>query len=199
MMAAAIVLASGSPRRLAILRAHGIEPLVIVPHIDETLPPVNSTTELEQEVCDLALVKARDVENRILQEPHLCVEVSHIIAADTVVYKDRILGKPTDAAEAIAMLEFLRNSTHQVFTGVAFIHFGSGDAFTLCDISTVTFGDYSQSDIEEYVRSGEPLDKAGAYALQGKWGAHVIKVEGDRENVIGLPWHRIAPLLRRLG
>ena len=190
-----IVLASSSPRRLEILRSHGVEPVVIYPEVDETLPEVTSTTELEQALCALALAKARDVFGRIQQGDYPEINPSHIIAADTIVYKDRILGKPADTTEAIAMLEFLRNSAHQVFTGVALIEVVTGKEHTLCDVSTVVFGDYSRKVIDDFIRNEKPFDKAGSYALQGEWVKQVVRVEGDRENVIGLPWHRIAGLL----
>ncbi|MCL1846895.1 MAG: Maf family nucleotide pyrophosphatase [Coriobacteriia bacterium] len=190
-----IVLASGSPRRLDILRAHGIEPLVILPQIVEDLPTVSSTADLEQAVRSLALAKAQDVYQRIHQDSLPTGRISFIIAADTVVFKERVLGKPDDKPEAIAMLEFLRNSDHQVFTGVALIEASTGAEQTLCDISTVTFGDYTRSDIEDFIDAEQPFDKAGSYALQGVWGANIKNVAGDRENVIGLPWHRIASLL----
>ena len=193
-----IVLASGSPRRLAILRSHGIEPLVVIPQIDEELPTFCSAIELEQAICEVALAKAREVFDRIQQGAVSSVDISHIIAADTVVYessKNRILGKPVDADAAIAMLESLRDCAHQVFTGVAIIDCEAGAEQTLCDVSTVVFGNYTRSEIEDFVSSEKPFDKAGSYALQGVWGAHVVRVEGDRENVIGLPWHRIAGLL----
>ena len=190
-----IILASSSPRRLAILRLHGIDPVVIPPEVDETLPAVASTAELEHELCLLALAKARDVFKRIQQGDFPDTNPTHIIAADTIVYKDRILGKPADINEAIAMLEFLRDSSHQVFTGVALIEVESRKEHTLCDVSTVVFGDYSREVIEDFIRDEQPFDKAGSYALQGEWAKHVVRVDGDRENVIGLPWHRIAGFL----
>ena len=190
-----IVLASGSPRRLAILRAHGIEPIVVVPQIREELPAIASPAELELALCELALAKAQDVFRCIQQGLLTDKKVSQIIAADTVVFKDRVLGKPANATEAISMLEFLRNSEHQVFTAVALIDGKTGTAQTLCDISTVVFDNYTRAEIEEYVHTEQPLDKAGSYALQGEWIRHVLRIDGDRENVIGLPWYRIVGLL----
>jgi len=193
-----IILASTSPRRLAILQAHGIEPLVIAPQVKENLPETASQSELEQAVSLLALTKAQDVWTHIKQNAQKDTAISRIIAADTIVYKDRILGKPTDEAEAISMLESLRNTSHQVLTGVAIINAQTGQTQAFCDVSTVTFGDYTRKEIEEYLYKEPPFDKAGSYALQGMWKTHVLKVEGDRENVIGLPWYRIAPFLTRM-
>ena len=190
-----IILASSSPRRLEILRSHGIEPIVVFPEVDEKLPEITTTDDLEAVLCELALTKAHDVLDRIRKGVLPYMKPSHIVAADTVVFKECILGKPADNAEAIAMLEFLRNSAHQVFTGVAVIDLTNGTEQAFCDISTVVFGDYSRADIEEFVRNEQPFDKAGSYALQGEWAMHVVRVEGDRENVIGLPWYRIAGLL----
>jgi len=113
-----------------------------------------------------------------------------------VVFKERILGKPSDFEKAVEMLEFLRNSAHQVFTGVAVIDFLTGAERTLCDVSTVVFGDYTRADIEDFIHNEQPFDKAGSYALQGEWVRHVVQVVGDRENVIGLPWYRVKELLQ---
>ena len=190
-----IILASSSPRRLAILRSHGIEPIVVFPEVDEALPEISTADELKAALCELALTKAHDVLGRIRKGVLPDARPSHIIAADTVVYKERILGKPADTAEAIAMLEFLRNSAHQVFTGVAVIDLIAGTEQAFCDISTVVFGDYSRADIEDFIRNEQPFDKAGSYALQGEWVKHIVRVDGDRENVIGLPWYRVAGLL----
>jgi septum formation protein len=122
-----------------------------------------------------------------------------IIAADTVVYKEGkgILGKPAGHDEAMDMLEALRSTAHQVYTGVAVIYAASGETLSFVDVSTVHFGDYSRADIEAFLEAEPPYDKAGAYAAQGIWAAHITRVDGDLENVIGLPWHRLAPLLTR--
>ena len=190
-----VVLASSSPRRLAIMRAHGIEPVVIEPVVDETLGPITSLVELEPAMRALALAKAQDVWNRLQQHELLGTGVSLIIAADTVVFKDRVLGKPSSAEEAFLMLDLLRNCTHQVLTGVAIIDAQTGIPQTFCDTSTVTFDNYTNQQIEKYLQDEPPYDKAGSYAIQGMWKTHVQKVEGNYENVVGLPWRRIEPFI----
>jgi septum formation protein len=183
-----VVLASGSPRRLEILRAHGVEPKVIVPQVDENIPVFVSLEQAQELVQELALAKARAV--------HSICAISDsnyiIVAADTVVYKDRILGKPQDAKEATAMLQALRATSHEVLTGVALIDATTSREISICDRTTVFFKHYSDEQIAEYLRIEPPYDKAGSYGIQGIWGAQVDHLQGDRENVIGLPWHCIA-------
>ena len=189
-----IILASASPRRLEILRAHGIEPKVVIPKIDErgllaSLLPELSPTELVQQ---LASLKARDVYEQVSSEPPDAYGVL-ILAADTIVYKEElgVLGKPTDRADAIRMLLALCNTEHEVITGVSLIEGSTGEEWCLVDITTVHFGEYGLTEIEEYLASEPPFDKAGSYAIQGMWGRYVTQVEGDFENVIGLPFYRL--------
>jgi septum formation protein len=207
----AVILASGSPRRVEILRGHGIEPTVILPQVDEELVDADGDGALlpEELVAELALRKATDVYRRLVSGELACLAAtpqaespkpafpSLILAADTVVYKDGvgILGKPGGHDEAVAMLEALRNTEHQVYTGVALIHTSTGETDSFVDVSTVRFGDYTLEDIEDFLITEPPYDKAGAYAAQGLWASHIERIDGDRENVIGLPYYRIEPLL----
>ena len=140
----------------------------------------------------LALRKARAVAGRRRS--------GLVLGADTIVVVDGdALGKPAGPAEAVAMLRRLRGRTHEVMTGVAVVDARTGGATAETVISRVTMRAYSEAEIARYVATDEPLDKAGAYAIQGVGGALVAGVEGSRSNVVGLPLTATAALLRRFG
>lgn len=188
-----IILASGSPRRLEILRAHGYEPQVVVSEFDEeafiaALPAAVAPEDLARL---LALKKAQEVYSRINTFEYEAP--AYILGADTVVYKEGvgILGKPEGRTEAIAMLESLCNTSHQAITGVALINIATGEERSFADITTVHFGAYDRAEIETYLDAEPPFDKAGSYAIQGYWKKQVKAVDGDLENVIGLPFYRL--------
>jgi len=122
-----------------------------------------------------------------------------IIAADTIVYNGTMLGKPVDEDDAFRMLSDLRNKSHSVMTGVALADAETHRRHVFFEETKVHFGDYSDEDIRQYIASGEPMDKAGSYAIQGGWGRMVTSVEGDFANVIGLPWDRLKEELDRFG
>jgi septum formation protein len=156
--------------------------------VDETLDP----GPLAEAVARLALRKARAVAG--LRRSGL------VLGADTIVVIDgEALGKPSGRAEAAAMLRRLRGRAHEVMTGVAVIDAATGGEAAETVSSRVTMRAYSESEIAEYVASDEPLDKAGAYAIQGAGGALVAGLEGSRSNVVGLPLGATAALLRRFG
>ncbi|MDR2714194.1 MAG: Maf family protein [Coriobacteriales bacterium] len=186
-----LVLASASPRRREILEAHGIACQVLAPVVDEeALVAAWERTDGKDVgalVTSLALAKAREAQKQ--------VEARYILAADTLVYNGRILGKPHSPDRAIAMLMELSGCSHEVYTGVAFLDRLKNTKTLLFDVSTVTFQNYDEEAARAYVATGEPLDKAGAYAIQGLWGTQVASIEGDFENIVGLPWHKIEPLL----
>lgn len=189
-----IILASGSPRRKEILESHDIHPKIIVPEADEVLPPgFSDTLTVEQTVMYLALKKGLSVYEPISKEHSS--ECGWLIAADTIVYDKRIIGKPADKKEAFDILRSLRGKMHEVLTGVAVINLYSGYAQILYDRSKVYFKDYTDDEIKDYVRVESPMDKAGAYAIQSSWAEQVDRVEGDIENVIGLPWYRITSII----
>ena len=198
---APIILASGSPRRLEILRTHGIEPVVVLPTIDEdALTALLSDALAPQQLAkELSLCKARSVleKEKALTSPSR-TQASLILAADTLVYHEDcgMLGKPKDRDEAVSMLQRLCNTSHQVITGVTLITISTEEETTFSDVTTVHFGSYSLRDIEHYIATEPPLDKAGSYAIQGMWGRHVTALDGDLENVIGLPYYRLEKLLR---
>lgn len=184
-----IVLASGSPRRIEIMRAHGIEPLVMPADIEENIPKVHGMCET---VMFLALKKAQDVAGRLSSLADCTEEGSIIVAADTIVYKDgEIMGKPADRADAFRMLDKLRNDFHYVVTGVALLSYGRQLTRVFAEITKVYFEDYQDSELEAYLDTDEAYDKAGAYAIQGYFAKHIDHIEGSYDNVIGFPWDRI--------
>lgn len=186
-----IILASKSPRRYEILKNHGIDPIVIPANADETLP---DGIGMKEAVRLLALKKARAV--------FACIErdnygEGYIIGSDTIVYKDEIMGKPIDRNDARKMIETIRGTYHFVSTGVALIDIKSGEEIVLNDVTKVFCKNYSDEDIEEYLDTDEPYDKAGAYAIQGIFGKYIDRYEGDFENVVGLPFHIIEKFLKQ--
>ena len=184
-----IVLASGSPRRIEIMRAHGIEPLVMPADIEENIPKVHGMCET---VMFLALKKAQDVAGSLSSFADCTEEGSIIVAADTIVYKDgEIMGKPADRADAFRMLDKLRNDFHYVVTGVALLSYGRQLTRVFAEITKVYFEDYQDSELEAYLDTDEAYDKAGAYAIQGYFAKHIDHIEGSYDNVIGFPWDRI--------
>jgi len=156
--------------------------------LDETLAP----GPLADAVARLALDKAQAVAARVGE--------GIVLGADTVVTIDgETLGKPADAADARAMLRRLRGREHEVITGVAVVDARSGRAERTAVTSRVRMAAYADGDIEAYVATGEPLDKAGAYAIQGAGGALVAGYEGSYSNVVGLPLAETARLLAAFG
>ena len=189
-MTRALVLASSSPRRRQLLRDAGYAFTIAEPDVDETALPGEKPEELAPR---LALAKARAVGARVPAEA--CV-----LGADTVVVIDGdLLGKPRDEAEAVAMLLRLAGRTHRVLTGFALVVPGSHESEAGVIESTVRMHAVDRATAERYAASGEPLDKAGAYAAQGEGGRFVAHIEGSRANVIGLPVEALAPRLARLG
>jgi len=181
-----IILASSSPRRIERLREDGINPIIINPEVDES---IKVQMNMEDTVMFLALKKALSVETTLLNQ--IFNENSIIIGADTIVYSDRIIGKPETREEAFNILSELNGKSHLVATGVALIEPFSERRKVFCEITKVYFKKYSESDILAYINTDEPYDKAGGYAIQGAWGKYIDHIEGDFENVIGFPLARI--------
>jgi septum formation protein len=182
-----LVLASASPRRRELLGQLGLSFEVSAADIDETPRPGEAATAY---VLRLAQEKARAVTAR---HPG-----AWVLAADTTVaLGDELLGKPRDASEARGMLGRLSGRTHEVHTGVALA--GPGGEHSTVVRTRVTFRSLSLGEVEWYVGTGEPLDKAGSYAVQGKGGFLVAAVEGSPTNVIGLPLGETLELLARAG
>ncbi len=182
-----IVLASGSPRRRQLLEMLRIPFRVIAPDVDEH---VRAAEPPDHYVTRLSRAKAAAVATRAPGEL--------ILAADTTVVLDgEIFGKPASPADAVAMLTRLQGRTHEVMTGVAVMR--DGDVAQALDVSRVTFRPMDRAELETYVATGEPLDKAGAYAIQGLGALLIARVDGDVYGVMGLPLGLAVDLLARLG
>ncbi len=187
-----IVLASNSPRRKEILSNLGLKFQVIAPEIDENIEHSTAATLVEE----LATQKAIAVYT-LLREQGTLTENTLVIAADTVVVHGlKTLGKPQTTAAAVKMLQRLRNDTHFVLTGVALIH--QGRVARCSELTKIHFTDISDEEIEQYVKSGEPMDKAGGYAIQGKASLWIDRIDGDYFNVVGFPVHKFYSMLPEL-
>ena len=184
-----IVLASGSPRRYELLKMIGIEDFkVIVDISDEDLTAGLSP---EEQVIALSLQKAQNV-------ARACSKTDIIIAADTLVYlDDEPLGKPESFADAGKMLTKLSGRVHSVFTGVTILR--DDHYVSAAEKTDVSFRELSESEIDAYVETGEPMDKAGAYAAQGGAAVFIERIEGDFFNVMGLPLCRLSLMLKEFG
>jgi septum formation protein len=180
---APVVLASASPRRVALLRQVGLPFTVADPGPDRDWP---GKAEPRHGVRALALEKARRI---AMRRPGAVV-----IGADTVVVaRGERLGKPVDEAEALAMLRRLHGRTHEVWTGIAVVR--GAEQRTAAEMTKVRFAKMTEDQLRGYARSGEPLDKAGAYGIQGLAAQFVRGIEGDYSNVVGLPLARLRLLL----
>jgi septum formation protein len=174
-----LILASASPRRAELLAAAGIAFDVRPAHIDERIRPGENAASYAGRVAE---EKARAVHANAAGRP--------VLAADTVVVIDgQVLGKPADADDAKRMLRMLSGRAHQVLTAVVLAGSGSGPASLLTgtEVTTVEFALLNKAEIEWYVASGEPSDKAGAYAIQGLASRFVTRIDGSYSNVVGLP------------
>ncbi len=187
-----LILASGSPRRTDLLRLAGFSFSVVVPTVEENALPGE-----RPEAC------ARRLAENKAEEVARSAPADHcVLAADTlVVVGEEVLGKPRDFDDAVEMLLRLAGRTHRVLTGFA-LHRRDGESWEKLgglEESRVRIAAVSREQARAYAATGEPLDKAGAYALQGLAGRFVEAVEGSRSNVIGLPLERVVPMLARLG
>lgn len=182
-----LILASASPRRREILTEGGILHTVRPQDIDETVYDGIEPRLMVQLLAASKAAKAAKAAGEV------------ILGADTVVVLcGKVLGKPKDAAQAKEMLTMLSGKTHSVYTGVALLCSDDGRMLTHCEETRVTFRALSEAEILSYIATGEPMDKAGAYGIQGKGGALVEKTEGDFQNVVGLPLVAVKRLLRAM-
>lgn len=191
-----IILASGSPRRRELLEREGVPFTVRVSEVDEALDP-----DILRDPCEAAKKLAERKAGAVVQEVLGAdyVGAAAVIGADTMVALDgRIYGKPADEEDAKRILRELSGRVHQVITGVSVWLISAPDKEnvslgfrTLVETSHVTFKNLSNEEIEAYVATGEPMDKAGAYGIQGEGGALVKGVSGDYDNVVGLPVKRL--------
>lgn len=184
-----MILASQSPRRIELMSEAGLDARIIPADIDESARAGEGPFELVER---LAKAKAAAVARTHAKPGEI------VIAADTIVALDgELLGKPADADDARRMLRALSGATHQVATGVALLRDDTAASFV--DVTGVTFYDLSDDAIDAYIASGEPMDKAGAYGIQGAGGRMLVrKIDGDFYNVVGLPIARVARALQEL-
>lgn len=181
-----LILASASPRRASLLRQIGI-PFEVVP--SDVSEDVTLSPEPKEHALELARRKARDVAGRRAD--------GIILGADTVVVLDgEILGKPHGADEAVQMLRKLSGRWHEVITAVVLLDPSKGGSHEAVEVTRVKFRDLSGEEVEEYVASGESMDKAGAYGIQGMGAVLVERIEGCYFNVVGLPLARLVEMLR---
>lgn len=189
-MSTKLILASASPRRAEILRGAWYAFMVVSSAIDETPIPGEPAETMVQRLADAKaeLVAARSVGPAI------------VIAADTAVQiGTQILGKPRTTEDARQMLQSLSGMTHSVITGVTLIRLPDIERRSFVEATQVHFANLTADDIEEYLATGEPFDKAGGYAIQGRAGRFIPRIEGCYFNVVGLPLARLARELVELG
>lgn len=192
-----IILASASPRRKELLKQMGLEFEVMPSHGDEII-----TRKIPWEiVMELSSQKARDLVYKAAMDS-LSGEKNDdgegqnvlVIGADTIVaYQNEILGKPKDKDDAVRMLRLLQGKQHSVYTGVSMVYLREGIAQTrtFVEETKVYVAPMTDEQIDSYAATGEPMDRAGAYAIQGLFAEFIVKIEGDYNNVVGLPIGRI--------
>jgi septum formation protein len=187
-----VYLASASPRRQELLRQAGIAHAVILPDIEEVVRPGESAEDF---VMRMALDKARAGQARMISEGRLPAPV---LSADTcIVVENEIIGKSLNRADGISILKRLAGQSHEVLTGVALIK--DNDIQQVLSRSQVVFGPLSDKEIEAYWESGEPVDKAGAYAIQGRAAAFIERIEGSYSGIVGLPLFDVVNMIKKTG
>ncbi|HAT4102721.1 TPA: Maf-like protein [Clostridium perfringens] len=178
-----VILASKSPRRVEILEKIVKEFEVVQSNFDENT--IDFKGDIEKYVKDLSRNKAIEVSKR-LNEPSI------VIAADTVVFQNgKVLEKPKNEEDAFSMLSSLSGNTHKVYSGICLINTYDDTVVTDCDCTEVRFSELNPRQIRNYINSGEPMDKAGAYGIQGLGGAFVEGIKGCYYNVMGLPLNKL--------
>lgn len=187
-----IILASASPRRRELLTQIGLDFDVVVSETEEKI----TSTEPQKVVEELSAQKAEAVWEKLAQNDSI------VLGSDTVVACDgKILGKPADTENAVAMLRMLQGRGHEVYTGVTVLYGENGEkkALTFHEKTTVHFYPMTEAQIREYVATGDPMDKAGSYGIQGFCARYIRGIEGDYNNVVGLPVGRVYQELSKLG
>ena len=184
-----LILASASPRRKELLAKTGLSFDIIPAKGEETI----TKTIPAEVVMELSLQKAKEIADMQTED---CI----IIGADTIVAKgDTIMGKPKDEADAFRMLDMISDDCHQVYTGVTIIRTGEqAETLTFAEKTDVYLYPISEKDIRAYIESGDPMDKAGAYGIQGDFAVHVKGIQGDYYNVVGLPIGRVYQALQKM-
>lgn len=189
-----IILASASPRRKELLAKAGIS-FTVIPAAGEEKRTSEDPREAVQQL-------ARDKAEWVAQSLAECEEGTLVIGSDTiVVFENRILGKPKDRRDAAETLEKLQGNTHQVYTGVTVLERKAGKwvEHTFFESTDVTFYPVSREEIQDYIATGEPMDKAGSYGIQGLFGIYVKGICGDYNNVVGLPVARLFHEMKKSG
>ena len=181
-----LILASGSPRRRELLDAMGLTYMVETPDVDENYSGRPAETVMEISRRKAAAVAARHAD-------------SMIIAADTLVFAEGPLGKPHTPERAKEMLRSLAGNWHHVYTGITVINTRSGRILRNVDKTRVHIVPMTEEEIDAYVATGEPLDKAGAYGIQGMGGMFVDRIDGSYSNVVGLPMAMLRTMLAQIG
>ena len=185
-----IILASASPRRKELLKLIGLTFEVIPSDVEENIENESFSPEL---IENLAAEKAADIAKKIIYP-------AIIIGSDTVVLIDnKVLGKPKDKKDAFNMLKMLSGNTHQVISAIAVIDTETGKVFKDSVVSDVTFKQLSDEEINAYIETGEPMDKAGAYAIQGFAGMFVKSINGCYSNIVGISVFKLAEMLKEFG
>lgn len=199
-----MILASASPRRKELLEQIGAE-FVICPAKGEE---VITETDPSAVVMELSRQKAEEVASGVLtyNEQHADLATPQdifVIGADTVVaYENQILGKPKDEEDARHMLTMLSGKTHSVYTGVTFVFIdkeGRTGEHCFFEKTDVCMYPLKEEEIDRYIQSGDPMDKAGSYGIQGRFAIHIKEIRGDYNNVVGLPVARLYQELQKLG
>ena len=181
-----IILASASPRRRELLATAGIDFEIRTAEVDESIPEGTEPLRAAEMTAEKKALAASQADASEI-----------VIGADTIVVaKGRILGKPRDKADAAAMLAMLSGAEHEVITGVCLICGDKKSVFA--QVSRVKFYDLTAEEIEKYVETGEPMDKAGAYGIQGRGCTLVEKIEGDYFNIVGLPVARVCREIEKM-
>ena len=189
-----IILASASPRRKELLAKAGIS-FTVIPAAGEEKRTSENPGEAVQQL-------ARDKAEWVAQSLAECEEGTLVIGSDTiVVFENRILGEPKDRRDAAETLEKLQGNTHQVYTGVTVLERKAGKwvEHTFFESTDVTFYPVSREEIQDYIATGEPMDKAGSYGIQGLFGIYVKGICGDYNNVVGLPVARLFHEMKKSG
>jgi septum formation protein len=181
-----LILASQSPRRKELLKQLGLRFSVLPSRAKERFGKGSPSAQARR----LATEKAEEV---VLRLKNRGERKGWVLGADTIVVKSgKLLGKPKSSADAIRILNLLSGSTHEVITGVALLPLGEGKAWISHESTRVTFRKLDPEEILDYVASGDAMDKAGAYGIQGRAGAFVRRISGDYFNVVGLPIAKLA-------
>lgn len=198
-----IILASASPRRQELLSRLKVDFEIITSDVEEK----TTYTKPDAMVKELSLIKAEAVLHQIMEQKHCTVDSEQqpimVIGADTVVSKDNcIMGKPKSVSEAFRMIHSIQGSTHQVYTGVTILLYdcatGKIQSESFAERTDVSVFPMTELEIENYVATGDCMDKSGAYGIQGDFGIFVEKIDGDYNNVVGLPLARLYQVLKEL-